>query len=177
MRTELTAEQPNVRCLPLSGNDYTLVTRSVSLDTAAATLTCREHEGDARLPIASDAWRFARVDARGTVVPSTTHCYVPAGIHPGLAVLVYTAKNPLVMGLGFTGVRDLVSFLLYADADAQGTPNPLHDHGTRMEKAYAWGISQSGRFLREFVYRGYNADAQGQRNSMQSRRMSQGAGG
>jgi hypothetical protein len=164
VRTELTSEQPNVRCLPLSGNDYTLSYESVSLDTAAATLTCREHEGDVRIPIAADAWQFARVDTRSIVVPSTTHCYVPTGFTPGwLYELVYTARNPLVLGLGFTGVRDLVSFLLHADADAYGTQNPLHHRGTRLEKAYAWGISQSGRFLREFVYRGYNADAQGRR--------------
>ena len=31
------------------------------------------------------------------------------------------------------------------------------------EKAYAWGRSQTGRCLRDFVYRGYNADAPGRR--------------
>ena len=37
--------------------------------------------------------------------------------------------------------------------------NPLRG----MQKAYAWGRSQTGRCLRDFVYRGYNADARGRR--------------
>ncbi|MCZ6874820.1 MAG: alpha/beta hydrolase domain-containing protein, partial [bacterium] len=164
VRTELMTEQPNTVWLPLSGNDYTLSYESVSLDTAAATLTCREHESDARMPITSDAWQFARLDEHGTVMPSTTHCYLPAGFKPGwLYELIYTAKNPPLMGLGFIGIRDLIAFLIHADTDADGTPNPLQKQGVRMEKAYAWGISQSGRLLREFVYRGWNADAQGRR--------------
>ena len=43
--------------------------------------------------------------------------------------------------------------------DAAGQPNPLRG----AEKAYAWGRSQTGRCLRDFVYRGFNADAQGRR--------------
>lgn len=160
VRAELLTEQTQMVCLPLSGNDYTLSYAAASLDTTTATLTCREHESDRREPIASDAWQFAEVDASGQVHPSPTHCYLPQGFRPGwLYELIYTAKNPPVMGLGFIGVRDLISFFMHGEADDQGTPNPLRG----MEKAYAWGISQSGRFLREFVYRGCNADAQGRR--------------
>ncbi|MDP6714053.1 MAG: alpha/beta hydrolase domain-containing protein, partial [SAR202 cluster bacterium] len=94
--------------------------------------------------------------------PSTTHCHLPGGFKPGwIYELVYTAKNPKVQGLGLTGVRDLISFLLHEDADIDGTPNPLRQNGARMDKAYGWGRSQSGRFLREFVYQGYNEDSQG----------------
>ena len=104
------------------------------------------------------------VDATGRPAPSPTHCYVPAGLRPGwIYELVYTAKNPLVTGLGFTGVRDLVSFLLHRTVDDGGCPNPLSQAGTGIDKAYSWGISQSGRFLREFVYRGFNEDAEGRR--------------
>ena len=52
-------------------------------------------------------------------------------------------------------VRDAISFLKYDRSDA----NPLRG----VEKAYAWGRSQTGRCLRDFVYRGFNADAQGRR--------------
>lgn len=160
VRTELLTELPQMVCLPLSGNDYTMSYAAASLDTSTATLTCREHESDPRQPIAPDAWQFAEIDASGQVRPSDTHCYVPEGFKPGwLYELIYTAKQPPVMGLGFVGVRDLISFFRHDEADDQGAPNPL----LGMEKAYAWGISQSGRFLREFVYRGYNADAQGRR--------------
>jgi Alpha/beta hydrolase domain len=65
--------------------------------------------------------------------------------------------------LGFAGVRDLMAFLLHADADAEGTANPLRQGHIGIDKAYGWGRSQSGRFLREFVYRGFNQDTQGRR--------------
>ena len=174
VRTELTAEQPNVRCLPLSGNDYTLSYQSVSLDTAAATLTCREHEGDVRLPIASHAWQFARVDARGTVVPSTTHCYVPAGFTPGwLYELIYTARNPLVLGLGFTGVRDLVSFLLHADADAMAPRIRCTTMGRVWKRPTPGAFRRAGAFCASLCIVAIMPMRRGGGYSMQSRRMSQ----
>jgi hypothetical protein len=91
--------------------------------------------------------------------------------------LIYPAKNPLVLGLGFAVVRDLVSFLRYASKDRAGTPNPLAAaprnrsstlpfsrelKGTfsagAISHAYGWGRSQSGRYLRDFVYHGFNED-------------------
>jgi hypothetical protein len=39
--------------------------------------------------------------------------------------------------------------------------NPLRERGGTIEKAYAWGRSQTGRCLRDFVYRGFNEDAGG----------------
>jgi hypothetical protein len=164
VRTEFLVEEPGVTCLPLSGNDYTASYESASLDTRAATFTCREHESDPRQPIPPEAWQFARLDGGGQPVPSAWHCHLPAGFRPGwIYELIYTAKNPLVLGLGFTGVRDLIGFLRHAAADADGTANPLRQGGVGIEKAYGWGRSQSGRFLREFVYRGFNRDIQGRR--------------
>lgn len=164
VRTELVADGAGVRCFPLGGNDYTMSYEAASLDTSAATLTRREYEGDRRQPIAPSEWQFARLDESGKAIPSAAHCYLPAGFRPGwIYELIYTARDPLVLGLGFTGVRDLVSFLLHAEADEDGTANPLRHNGAGIEKAYAWGRSQSGRFLREFVYRGFNQDIQGRR--------------
>ena len=68
-----------------------------------------------------------------------------------------------MLGLGFTGVRDLLAFLRRDAADSDGTPNPLSENGAGIDRVYGWGRSQSGRFLREFVYRGFNADASGRR--------------
>jgi hypothetical protein len=164
LRTEFIAEDADVRCFPLSGNDYTSSYESVSLDTRAATFTYREHETDPRQPIPPEAWRFAHLDSSRQPVPSTCHCYFPDGFRPGwIYELIYTAKNPLVLGLGFTGVRDLLAFLRYAEADAEGTPNPLTHAGIGIDKVYGWGRSQSGRFLRELVYRGFNEDLRGRR--------------
>lgn len=89
---------------------------------------------------------------------------------------VYRAKDPKVMEIGFAAVRDLVSFLKSGNPDAAGTPNPLADlktatcaagsncpanPTTTVDVAIGAGISQSGRFLRDFLYQGFNQDANG----------------
>ncbi|MEH0072747.1 alpha/beta hydrolase domain-containing protein [Pannonibacter sp. Pt2-lr] len=71
--------------------------------------------------------------------------------------VVYTAKNPVPAGLGFAAVSDLNSFL-------RGLPGheampPL----TNIRHTVAMGISQSGRFLRDFLYHGFNADGLGRK--------------
>lgn len=160
-RAEFSVDESGIECLPLSANDHTRSYDTISLDTETATFTKREYERDPRQPIGSDEWAFAHVDGYEPT-PSPAHCHYPAGFEPGwLYELVYTAKNPPVLGLGFTGLRDLIAFLRYDETDTAGTPNPLWDDGARMERAYAWGRSQSGRFLREFTYLGFNADPRG----------------
>ena len=150
------------RCMPLSGNAYTNSYPPASLDTSNAVFTFREYETDPRIPFHPDAWQFAKLDSSGKVVPSPTDVYLHQGFKPGwIYELVYTAKDPRVMGLGFTGVRDLISFLINADTDSEGASNPVRDNDAGIEKAYGWGCSQSARFLREFVYRGFNEDTHG----------------
>lgn len=164
VRMEFIADRPGITCVPLSGNDYTHSYPAASLDTHAARLTCREYAHEPRRPIAAAAWRFAQLDAGGNPIASPIHCHLPEGFRPGwIYELVYTAKDPLVLGLGFSGVRDFLSFLRHDEYDANGVANPLCRPGARVERVYGWGRSQSGRFLREFVYRGWNADARGRR--------------
>lgn len=61
------------------------------------------------------------------------------------------------MGLGFLGVRDLISFLRYETQDKAGNANPV---AGRIKTTLATGISQSGRYLRDFLWMGFNADRQ-----------------
>lgn len=162
VRAELLVETSGVRSLPLSGNSYTHSYPTADLDTSHATLTVRAHEHAARQPLPPTAWQFARSGPDARPLPSATDCYLAEGFRPGwLYELIYTARDPLVMGLGFTALRELLSFLRYEQADAQGVPNPLQQPGSTIEKVYGWGRSQSGRVLREFVYRGFNEDLQG----------------
>ncbi|MFZ1908435.1 MAG: alpha/beta hydrolase domain-containing protein [Burkholderiales bacterium] len=89
---------------------------------------------------------------------------------------VYRAKDPRVNGIGFAAVRDLISFLRYSDADAEGTPNPLNflkgaecadgvhcakHPKSNVDIAIGEGISQSGRFTRDFLWQGFNEDVKG----------------
>lgn len=164
VRSEFIADEAGIVSLPLSSNNYTRSYAAAQLDTEQAAFTCREYAWDERQPIAPTAWQFARLGDAGEPIPSPTDCYFPEGFRPGwIYELIYTARAPELLGLGFTAVRDWVSFLRYGNADSHGTQNPLRQGETGIERAYAWGRSQSGRFLREFVYRGWNRDPQGRR--------------
>ena len=165
VRVEYIVDAPGITSFPLSGRVAAHSYATVSLDTREATLTRRRYPYDRREIIPPDQWCFARVESGSggetqigerAMVPSDRHICLPAGFEPGwIYEIVYTAKDPLVHGLGHVAVRDFISFLKYADTDS----NPLRG----VQKAYAWGRSQTGRCLRDFVYRGFNADAQGRR--------------
>ncbi len=161
-RSEFVADEPGITNIPLSANDFTRSYPAASTSTDEATLTMRAYETDDRIVIPADQWSFARIDESGQEVASNKHLLYPDGFRSGwIYELVYTAQDPEVMGLGFTGVRDLISFLLHEATDDTGRANPLRDSESGIEMAYAWGRSQSGRFLREFVYQGFNEDGQG----------------
>ena len=139
------------------------------MDPRSAQLTRRRYPGDPREPVSPDSWQFARVEAglgldgQGrelAVAPSAEHIYLPGGFTPGwIYELVYTAHDPLVLGLGHVVVRDLISFLKYGERDGAGNESPLGP----IEKAYAWGRSQTGRAIRDFVHGGWNEDANGRK--------------
>lgn len=75
-----------------------------------------------------------------------------AGFTPGRAYqLTYTAKNLPVAGLGFAAIRDTAAWL-------KETPRAAVPPVAPVRHAYAFGISQSGRFLRDFLYHGFNTD-------------------
>ncbi|HEX3398807.1 MAG TPA: alpha/beta hydrolase domain-containing protein [Acetobacteraceae bacterium] len=165
IRVEYIAETPGVTCFPLSGRIAAHSYATASMDTRDALLTRRRYPYDTPQVIPPDEWSFSTIEAdvggemqalEHAVVSSPRHIYLPAGFRTGwIYELIYTAKDPLVHGLGHVAVRDFISFLKYDRSDA----NPLRG----AEKAYAWGRSQTGRCLRDFVYRGFNADVLGRR--------------
>jgi hypothetical protein len=72
--------------------------------------------------------------------------------------VTYTARDPMVLGMGFAAVRDVVSFLR---RDSSAT-NPLASSGRpAVHRAIGFGVSQSGRFLRDFLHLGFNEDTSG----------------
>lgn len=72
--------------------------------------------------------------------------------------LVYTARDPLVLGIGLAATRDIVSFLRYESRDGAGTPNPV---AGLLRHAVSIGNSQSGNFIRTFIHLGFNEDLAG----------------
>jgi alpha/beta hydrolase family protein len=173
VRVEYIADRPGVTTLPLSGRVSVRSHPTGSLDPREAQLTRRLYPYDERIPVPPEHWCFARVEggtgldnqgAVQAVIPSDSHIHIPDGLEPGwIYELVYTGRDPLVLGLGHVAVRDFASFLRYRAEDAAGRANPLRQRGGAVEKAYAWGRSQTGRCLRDFVYHGFNADADGRK--------------
>lgn len=129
-----------------------------------AVLTWRQREKDARVVIPRSQWRFEKraveVNGERGQMPQID-LVVPAGLEPGyIYEVVYEAQGSLVQGLGLAGIRDLVSFLKYETS----SQNPLVIAARKapaVKFAYGFGVSQSGRCLRQFLYDGFNADEQG----------------
>ena len=98
-----------------------------------------------RRAIERDKWRFS----------DATHATLDGGFDPGkIYEVVYLAKDPTLVGLGPAAVRDMVSFLKYG----VGHETLLSDQNRTTKRALGFGVSQSGRFLRTFLYDGFNQD-------------------
>jgi Alpha/beta hydrolase domain len=168
VRTEFIADRPSVTSFPLSARITTRSHTVASLDTGRARLTRRRYPGSEPVLIPPERWAFAREEAgigldnageERAVVPSASHIHVADGIEPGwIYELEYEGAAPLVLGLGHAVVRDAVAFLKSASSE-----NPLLHEGRGARKAYAWGRSQTGRCIRDFIYHGFNADPRGGR--------------
>ncbi len=126
-----------------------------SLDTSRATLafhrteTPRGETGGAGTVPAAD-WAFA--DCRTAPFPGTpdpSRVCVKGGFDPArIYELVYTAKDPLVLGIGLAATRDIVSFFRHASADAEGNANPVAGvvrHAIGVGAVAVWQLPQDVR--------------------------------
>jgi hypothetical protein len=127
---------------------FRLTHNAATTDQSQAKLTVRRREGDARMPIPASGWAYVN-DREIRLLPEGTKPE-PGSIYE----FHYPAKDPRVLGIGMAAVRDLISFMRYESADAKGNVNPARG----IKGTLAFGISQSGRFLRDFVYQGFNQD-------------------
>jgi hypothetical protein len=128
---------------------------------AEGVLTWRQRETDERVPIPRAQWKLERQPlakpekgVAGTL--PQIRMRLSGGFRPGyIYELVCESEGPIVQGLGFVAVRDLISHLR-----SDNGQNPLRDAAGKpvIARAHAFGVSQSGRFLRHFLYQGFNAD-------------------
>jgi hypothetical protein len=128
---------------------FRLSYEAATLDQARAKLTVRRGETDARREIPAAGWAY---------VNASEIQLLPYGTKPepgSLYEFHYPAQNPRVLGIGMAATRDLISFLRYEPADAKGTANPARPG---IKSTLAFGVSQSGRFLRDYVHDGFNQD-------------------
>jgi len=134
VRSQIVVEK---RTTSTSLGDRTQVPYAVA-DPNGGTLTVRDDIDAPRTTIPRDQWHFS---ADGG------HIEYPAGFEPGrIYDVVYTGKDPAVVGLGPTAVRDYIAYI---------------KQNGEVKRAIGFGTSQSGRFLRNFVYDGFNVDEQG----------------
>ena len=118
-------------------------------------MTVRDSVEAERTEIPREMWRFARM-AGGEPVSDSGSVYLEGGFEPGrIYEVVYVSEDPPLVGLGPAAVRDMVSHLKYHGDSRLGIgPDAI-------DRAIAFGISQSGRFLRTFMYYGFNEDESG----------------
>jgi hypothetical protein len=166
VRSEFVVDEKGVKSQPLSADERVKSYPAAARDKSKASLTVREQSYGRRIPVPPSEWEFATcINDQRTgseiVKPSGQDLYLRSGFKPGhIYEFIYPAKNPLVLGLGFGVVRDFISFLRYEKKDSTGKANPLATgkKPAAINHAYAWGRSQSGRFLRDLVYHGFNED-------------------
>jgi hypothetical protein len=132
---------------------------AATLDQDRARLTVRAREGDPRTEIPSSQWAYA--DARSIKLLPDGATFQPGLIYD----FWYPAKDPKVLGIGFAATRDLVSFLRHEARDRAGNANPaaLSGDDPGIQAVLAFGVSQSGRYLRDHVALGFNQDEGGRK--------------
>ena len=162
VRQEFIADRRGVMSMPVSGAAN--IQCYPVLNRATATLTLREKEADPRVSIPASEWELAKakeVDGKIELKPSNVDLYIKGGFKTGwIYELIYDTEGSRVMGLGFLGLRDLISFLRHGTKDSAGAANPL---AGAIDKIYGYGASLAGRVVREFVYEGWNRDVEGRR--------------
>ena len=108
-------------------------------------VTVRRAQTAERVPVA-----FALTGPR-------TVTLLPEGTKPvtgSIYEIRYEATNPRVQGIGFAATRDIVSHLRARGPEFTGRA---------ITHALAFGISQAGRYLRDHIAHGFNADEAGAR--------------
>jgi hypothetical protein len=123
-------------------------------DQSLATLTVRENYGDKPIEIPASGWMYT--DSTLTAVQLTNGLVFggPGTYSPtALYEFTYTAKDPLVAGLGFATIRDFATFLKAARTDESGHMNPLAGD---VQAIYTTCVSQPCRTTRDFLLLGFN---------------------
>ena len=126
---------------------------AADLYDAEAVLIVRDWEDGPDEVISRGRWSFAAKE-EGELVPDREHITLEGGFEPGrYYYLAYTTEGAPVVGTGLLALRDAAAFLR-----EPGSANPVDGS---FERAYAFGVSQTGRLLRHFLSLGLNLDERG----------------
>ncbi|MEC7126322.1 MAG: alpha/beta hydrolase domain-containing protein, partial [Pseudomonadota bacterium] len=124
---------------------------------AAATLTRRLYQSEPREPIERSQFDLL-VSEREDSSQVDVALALDGGFEPGyLYELIYEAQDPVLAGAGMSAIRDAVAAIRRDQKS-----DLLQDLNLpQIRYTIAYGVSQSGRLLRQFVYDGFNADLNG----------------
>ena len=140
-----------------TGNQIPLSYPAANLDQSQAKMLVHNHSkfgGTSlidRVEVPKSVWSY--VDNK-TVQVDRKNAFLAAYDQGAAFEFVYPAKDPVVLGLGFAATRDIVSFLKNDTSNL----NPLRNS---IKYAISHGSSQSGRYLKGFLYWGFNEDSAG----------------
>lgn len=130
----------------IGGSEYPVA----APDDPRNVLTVRDSRDAERKVIPRAQWQFADM-VDGKLTPSDRYIHLKGDFQPGrIYEYVYVVADPVVAGGGFAAIRDFASYAKHAT-----------DAVTPALRVYGEGISQNGRFLRDFLYQGFNADEEG----------------
>jgi hypothetical protein len=150
VRADWTLDAP-AEVLDLSHRDHRAYAAS-DVGDAANVLTVRDGREAPREMIPRNQWEFV-ARSEGPEAGRLTQIRLDGGFEPGhIYELVYRAEDPRIVGLGLAAIRDVAS---YAKYDLQSEFPTQH--------VVAFGVSQTGRFLRHYLYQGFNVDEGGRR--------------
>jgi hypothetical protein len=145
--------------LNIAGNGH-LAYEPTAAGLASASLTRRLYQDDPRLPVERSQFQLEVVVESDSNQP-IVNLSVAGGFQPGMLYeLLYEARNPVLAGAGMAAIRDMVSAIRFGDDAA----DELSQLGlSDIESTVAWGNSQSGRLLRQFMLDGFNEDLKGRK--------------
>ncbi|MDP6071860.1 MAG: alpha/beta hydrolase domain-containing protein [SAR202 cluster bacterium] len=117
-----------------------------------AILEVRDMPDTRAYSVPRDDWRFGRIDDSGNYHLDPNYICSEKGFEKGrLYQIAYTTDWMPILGLSFAALRDSVSWLKYG---SDGVERPIEN----IHHAYAYGISQTGRYLRTYIYNDFNRD-------------------
>ena len=115
---------------------------------AANVLTVRDAPTAARQVVPRTHWRL-----------TSDSVLVAGGLQVGrIYELVYRATDPVVVGAGLAGIRDVASWLKHGTTES---PRDSTHLAPPIRQVIAYGVSQTGRLLRHYLYQNFNTDEAG----------------
>ncbi len=123
-----------------------------AVDLEGHRLTVRAGRDSERVVVPREEWSFDTIEG-GPDSEGAPAIRLRGGFDAGkIYELVYLSGEPRVVGMGLAAVRDMMSYAKYDPA----CPFPV-------AQGIGFGVSQTGRFLRHFLYQGFNADEDGRK--------------